>query len=211
MASGPRCTLQTAISIRGDLRGESAWASNTALSTGDGSKQQRHTSSPGRNESQATYERHRDRRRARKSRNCCLRRCFCCCCCRSALYRFPRLSYLLLYVFCSFIGGTVCSLVVTRWGLHMFDVPARLAVARGILEPMDKALETTRCAYTKHPYVPNLPALEDQIDAATTSAQHLIDANDAALAAALAAASQCTTCRLLLHVRWRNDAQSRSL
>jgi hypothetical protein len=102
----------------------------------------------------------------------------------------------LLHLFLFFIKGVVCSLLVTRWGLAIFDVPTRLEVARGDLNSMRVALKLMRCAHSKHPDVAKLSALEDQINEATAAAQSIIDANDAAIAAAAAATFQCAPCSL---------------
>lgn len=194
--NGTKCSLQTAISIRGDVRGGSAWASTVLSASCEDSQQSLPKSPPGAHESQAAYERHRERRQARKHRHCHF---FWCSggCGWSVFHHYPRLSLFLLHLFLFLLKGVVCSLLVTRWGLGVFDVPVRLDVARADLNSMRVALGMPRCEHTKHPDVANLSTLEDRVNEATAVAQSLINANDAAIAAAAAATSQCAPCSLM--------------
>lgn len=167
MENEPKCTLQTSVSIRGELRTETAWTKVIPVPSAPLDEPYVSLPSPSR---VANSQRQQSNLRL--------------------LYRFPRLSFFLLFLVGCFTSGVFCSYHLTRWGLAAFDVPARLAVARADYEATGPAIRALSTCISEQSMASRL-AQEQLLENQRKKAQRMLAANDAALTNLRVTADKC--------------------
>lgn len=94
---------------------------------------------------------------------------------------YPRLSFVLLFVVCTYIGGIYVSTKVTAWTLDVLGVHNELTAAREMYATTSRMLNTmTECVDRSS--LEYLAGAKLQFEADSKRAQKIIDANDEILA-----------------------------
>ncbi|KAF1795211.1 hypothetical protein JG687_00000993 [Phytophthora cactorum] len=96
-------------------------------------------------------------------------------------YNYPRLSFVILFVVCTYIGGIYVSTKVTAWTLDVLGVHKELTSARETYVATSRMLNTmTECVDRSS--LEYLAAAKLQFEADNKRVQKIIDANDKVLA-----------------------------
>ncbi|KAG7389995.1 hypothetical protein PHYPSEUDO_008957 [Phytophthora pseudosyringae] len=97
------------------------------------------------------------------------------------LYNYPRISFVLLFVVCTYIGGIYVSTKVTEWTLDVLGVHSELTAAREVYAATSRMLNTmTECVDRSS--LEYLAGAKLQFEADSKRVQRIIDANDQVLA-----------------------------
>ncbi|EEY56495.1 uncharacterized protein PITG_10033 [Phytophthora infestans T30-4] len=96
-------------------------------------------------------------------------------------YNYPRLSFVILFIVCTYIGGIYVSTKVTAWTLDLLGVHAELTAARETYVATSRMLNTmTECVDRSS--LEYLAISKMQFEADSKRVQKIIDANDKILA-----------------------------
>ncbi|KAL4086750.1 hypothetical protein PRIC1_013811 [Phytophthora ramorum] len=108
------------------------------------------------------------------------------------LYNYPRLSFVVLFIVCTYIGGIYISTKVTSWALGALGVHSELSAARQVylatahaLNSMSECVDRSSLQY--------LAGAKLQFEADSKRVQKIIDANDEVLAAQRNATMTCSS------------------
>uniref|UniRef100_H3GT34 Uncharacterized protein n=1 Tax=Phytophthora ramorum TaxID=164328 RepID=H3GT34_PHYRM len=108
------------------------------------------------------------------------------------LYNYPRLSFVVLFIVCTYIGGIYISTEVTSWALDALGVHSELSAARQVylatahaLNSMSECVDRSSLQY--------LAGAKLQFEADSKRVQKIIDANDEVLAAQRNATMTCSS------------------
>ncbi|RLN43801.1 hypothetical protein BBJ28_00024463, partial [Nothophytophthora sp. Chile5] len=96
------------------------------------------------------------------------------------LYNYPRLSFVLLFVLCSYLGGVFVSFKVTSWTLEALGVRDELTASREAYLSTSRLL-STMSSCVEQSSLQHLADAKSQVEADRERVQQLIDANDKVL------------------------------
>ena len=116
------------------------------------------------------------------------------------LYNYPRLSFMMLFIVCTYIGGIYVSTEITAWTLDMLGARNDLTDARKVYAAASHMLNTmTQCVDQSS--LEYLAGAKLQFEADSRRVQEIINANDPVLAVQRNATMTCEylsgTCYLL--------------
>ncbi|KAE9332182.1 hypothetical protein PF008_g15067 [Phytophthora fragariae] len=111
--------------------------------------------------------------------------------CTRWLSNYPRLSFVLLFVLCTYIGGVYVSTKVTAWTLGILGVDQELMNARQVYVASSRMLTSmTQCVDRNS--LEYLAGAKLQFEADSKRVQKIIDANDAVLSSQRNATMTCS-------------------
>ncbi|GMF60548.1 unnamed protein product [Phytophthora fragariaefolia] len=108
------------------------------------------------------------------------------------VYNYPRLSFVVLFVLCTYVGGTYISTKITAWTLGTMGVHLELANAREVYVTTGRKLSAmTECVNQSS--LQYLAGAKLQFEADTKRVQRVIDSNDEVLSVKRNGTMTCST------------------